>query len=104
MCIGPGENVLHDIRAERRAQDEQWGANRDHPDGTGSPEYQFYRNHYQAECQLKASNSAVTWDAILLEEVFEAMAELDPVKLRAELIDTAAVCAAWIEAIDRRTA
>jgi hypothetical protein len=43
-----------------------------------------------------------TWLLIALEEVFEALVEDDPVKLRAELVQAAAVLVAWIEAIDRR--
>lgn len=43
------------------------------------------------------------WDVILLEEVYEALAESDPAKLRAELIQAAAVCAAWIADLDSRT-
>jgi hypothetical protein len=44
------------------------------------------------------------WDGILLEEVYEALAEADPARLRAELIQVAAVCAAWIADIDSRGA
>lgn len=44
-----------------------------------------------------------TWLLIALEEVFEALAESDPAKLRAELVQSAAVHVAWIEAIDRRS-
>ncbi|MFZ3558139.1 hypothetical protein [Streptomyces sp. BH055] len=44
----------------------------------------------------------IAWDGILLEEVYEALAESDPAKLRAELIQTAAVCAAWVADIDSR--
>lgn len=44
------------------------------------------------------------WDGVLLEEVYEALAESDPAKLRAELIQVAAVCAAWISDIDQRPA
>jgi len=43
-----------------------------------------------------------TWEMILLEEVWEALAETDPVKLRAELIQVAAVAVAWVEDIDSR--
>ena len=46
-------------------------------------------------------SGAHSWDAILLEEVFEALAESDPVRRRAELVQVAAVAAAEIEAIDR---
>lgn len=42
------------------------------------------------------------WDGVLLEEVYEALAEPDPERLRAELVQVAAVCAAWISDIDRR--
>jgi hypothetical protein len=34
--------------------------------------------------------------------VEEAFAESDPTKLRAELIQVAAICAAWIHDIDQR--
>ena len=47
------------------------------------------------------ATGAHSWDAILLEEVFEALAEADPVRRRAELVQVAAVAAAEIEAIDR---
>lgn len=43
-----------------------------------------------------------TWTAILLEEVFEALAEGDPAGLRKELVQVAAVAVQWVEEIDRR--
>lgn len=43
------------------------------------------------------------WLHILREEVAEAFAETDPVALRGELVQVAAVAVAWAEAIDRRT-
>jgi malonyl CoA-acyl carrier protein transacylase len=46
----------------------------------------------------------VTWEHILTEEHYEAMAEEDPTRLREELIQVAAVAVAWVEAIDRRHA
>ncbi len=42
------------------------------------------------------------WRDILLEEVFEALAEEEPKELRKELVQVAAVAAQWVEAIDRR--
>lgn len=41
---------------------------------------------------------------MLLEEVAEAFAESDDARLRAELVQVAAVAQAWIESIDRRSA
>ena len=50
-----------------------------------------------------AEQGESTYRDILLEEVFKALACDDPAELRAELIQTAAVCVQWLEAIDRRT-
>jgi hypothetical protein len=42
------------------------------------------------------------WDGILLEEVYEALAESDPEKLRTELVQSMAVILNWLECISRR--
>jgi NTP pyrophosphatase (non-canonical NTP hydrolase) len=80
--------VLHEVEAERARQDEKWGE----------------QNCHDFE-----------WVSILAEEVGEAAAEAneanfhfgknrgDFTKLRAELVQVAAVAVAWIEAIDRRS-
>ncbi|MVO84152.1 hypothetical protein GPA10_05045 [Streptomyces sp. p1417] len=59
-----------------------------------------------AACPGSASgpHTHTAWDGVLLEEVYEALAESEPAKLRAELVQVAAVCAAWIADIDSRTA
>jgi hypothetical protein len=96
--------VLAEIAAERTAQDAKWGP-QNHIDGTR--EYGHYDQQTalaaKAACQLRAGAGCTTWRAILWEEVAEAFAEEDPALLRAELVQVAAVAAAWIEAIDRRT-
>ncbi len=53
-------------------------------------------------CRYQLLHVDVNWKTILLEEVAEAFAENDPATLRRELVQVAAVAAAWIEAIDRR--
>lgn len=102
-------DVLKAVAQERAAQDERWGP-QDHPDHTpteGLNNWPFY--HGVDAMDWKARNDARTrrgdlgWDGILLEEVFEACAETDPAKIRAELVQVAAVAVAWIEALDRRT-
>lgn len=45
-----------------------------------------------------------TWDTILREEVYEALAETDPKKRRVELVQVCAVAVAMIEQIDRELA
>jgi hypothetical protein len=102
--------VLADIRAERDRQDKRWGQ-QSLPDGTGSTSWPVpisargsrgQRDIAQARCRRAAKRGEVTWRHVLLEEVTEAFAESDRHKLRAELVQIAAVTAAWIEHIDRR--
>jgi hypothetical protein len=95
--------VLADISAERIAQDAKWGE-QNHPDGTGNKSQQDYADQARKWCEAAFGSGYGTWADVLAEEVAEANAERDPAKLRAELVQVAAVAAAWIEAIDRRTA
>jgi hypothetical protein len=107
-----------DVAAERARQDAKWGEQH-HPDGTGPdvrPLAALVANaHAQATApwlaarapsitDTKANAGQVTWRDILLEEVFEALAEDDPAHLRTELVQVAAVAQQWAEAIDRRAA
>jgi len=106
--------IAAEIIAERVAQDEKWGE-QNHPDGTGpthipafqAPGFERCSMEQLAYRQIRLTNRAIdegtlTWRDILLEEVFEALAESDPAKLHGELIQVAAVAAAWAECIDRR--
>lgn len=88
------------VRLERKRQDAKWGE-QNHPDGT-SLENEITAHAAKVVCQGKAADGIVTWVDILDEEVSEAFAETDPEKLKAELIQIAAVCKQWIECIDRR--
>jgi hypothetical protein len=105
-----GENgayALDDVAAERERQDAKWGQ-QNHPDGTGwvsvyggdREAAEDARNH----CARAFTAGHGTWRHILEEEVREAFAETDPLLLRTELIQVAAVATAWAEAIDRREA
>jgi hypothetical protein len=59
-------------------------------------------DNWKIQNQHRVENGDLTWDGILLEEVYEALAEADPVKLREELVQVAAVAASWVVALDRR--
>ena len=100
----PGmKQFAEDVDTERSAQLAKWGDQR-HPDGTaitGDGERAASARHV---CQTMAERGMVTWRDILHEEIQEAFAEDDPVALRAELVQSAAVIAAWISDIDRRNA
>lgn len=106
------QDVFEEVQDELNRQDEKWGE-QNHPNGTGPdhvmwPAVAVKVKSYGAiaDAAKQATDTAaklggLTYADILLEEVFEAMAEADAARLRAELIQSAAVCVAWIQKIDR---
>ncbi|MFZ3569456.1 hypothetical protein ACNYS0_21120 [Streptomyces sp. BH034] len=94
--------VLRQVLAERARQDIKFGE-QNHPDGTGNKSQQEYAESARNWCQSAFGAGYGTWADVLAEEVAEAKAEREPSRLRAELVQVAAVAVAWIEAIDRRT-
>lgn len=127
LLTTPGVKAFaEDIDAERQRQLAKWGEQH-HPD-IESRDIPIVTHHYYASradiwkqvnteratpstggrcvtCPDSANglHTHTAWDGILLEEVYEALAESDPATLRAELVQVAAVCAAWIADIDSRT-
>lgn len=108
--------VLWDVRQRRAAQFAQYGTNEALLDGTGPGAYWIpevldtvgytapgtetaFRRDYEA---YEAQHGAPTWMHLVREEVAEAFMEDDPVKLRDELLDVAALCVSWIEKLDAR--
>ena len=92
-------DVCNWIFDERERQDKKWGE-QNHPDGT-SAEYRWIADAYRESCELSSRAGELTWHDILMEEVFEALAETDPEKLELELIQAAAVIVAWVEKLRR---
>jgi hypothetical protein len=97
----PIDRVLDEVYTERVTQNTKWGE-QNHPDGTGGPSRVADADGMRQWTNMQAAEKTLAWIDILEEEVAEALAETDPAKLRAELVQVAAVAAAWIEAIDRR--
>ena len=104
--------VLGDVKAERARQFARYGSNTDLDDGTGEPwllplsledprhiEASF-RTDYEVYEALH--DGKPTWMHLVREEVAEAFAEEDPARLRAEIIQIAALCVSWAEKIDAR--
>ncbi|MFD9948807.1 hypothetical protein ACFWYW_46850 [Nonomuraea sp. NPDC059023] len=116
-----------EIRDELARQDATWGQ-QDHPD-LDPRDYDFVtRNEYAFRAQRwkdineERTRTTVTpgycrghsdyvtphphtaWDGILLEEVYEALAEPDPDKLYTELVQVEAVARQWRAALRRRAA
>ncbi|WP_051819247.1 hypothetical protein [Streptomyces sp. NRRL S-920] len=106
-------SILDEIKAERARQDAQFGE-QNHPDMAGDTTTQCearemfdewavnYRTINSGTLDARDADRRLDWTGILLEEVYEALAESDPARIRAELVQVAAVAAAWIECIDRR--
>lgn len=94
------ESVLAEVLGERRRQDAKWGE-QNHPDGTGRYGDKFAAVEARKICDAASGDGSLTYRDILREEVAEAFAESDPAKLRAELIQVAAVCMQWVEKLDR---
>jgi protein involved in temperature-dependent protein secretion len=89
------------VDAERQAQLAKFGEQH-HPDGTGDTWDQLTATDARQACQHATEQGTLAWRDILGEEVYEAFAESDPAALRAELVQVAAVCAAWISDLDQR--
>lgn len=118
-CYWRLDDALKQIRSERERQAVKHGDQSQLPDGTGHTAgrawlllqpfghvgYGRMARLAREETDLRSQaqgDGSVTFADILLEEVFEALAESEPAKLRAELVQVAAVAVQWIEAIDRR--
>ncbi|MEU9972323.1 hypothetical protein [Streptomyces sp. NPDC051014] len=105
----PGlRRFAEDVDTERQAQLTK-SVEQHHPDGTG-PAIEVFPGWAALDlvaaarglCQLHADQDVVTWRDIFGEAACEALAESDPVALRKELVQVAAVCAAWIADLDSR--
>ncbi|MGW1949113.1 NUDIX hydrolase [Streptomyces sp. NPDC001940] len=92
---------LVDLDAERQRQLKKFGEQH-HPDGTGNKSQQEDADRARSWCESAFASGYGTWSDVLAEEVAEVNAERDHAKLRAELVQVSAVCAAWIADIDSR--
>lgn len=105
--------VLMDVAAERYRQIDRYGSNDDLEDGTG-PETRWLLpfttiSAEAIEAELRSDYEDYdlemgkpTWCHLVREELAEAFKESDPVRLREELVQVAALCVSWIESMDAR--
>lgn len=96
-------DLADEVVAERIEQLEKWGR-QDHPSFLGETDLRKYasqESYYKQINDARVKADKLCWDTILLEEVFEALAEPDPSLRRAELIQVAAVALAEVESLDR---
>lgn len=107
-------SIYDEIIAERARQDAKWGEQNWPSVGTycdaRAPEIaaEVFEIPTEAQakfmCQQATASGELTFAHIAIEELCEAVAAPDDVARRAELVQLAAVCVQWIEAIDRRAA
>lgn len=98
------EGILNEVAGERMNHLDKWGV-QDHPSFrylTDVSEFKKKADYYKAIWEARKRMDVMSWDVILLEEVYEACSEPDDALRRAELVQVAAVAVAEIEAIDRR--
>jgi hypothetical protein len=96
-------HVLGEVHGERTKQDLKWGEQNHEQSHSASMrrEYGIRAQSWKDVNALLVKQGQLTWDGVLLEEVYEALAEADPAKQREEVLQVAAVAVAMIECIDR---
>lgn len=90
-------DLLSAILAERAWQEKKF-PDQVLPYGT-SEGFVTEANVYRAMTEAASESGEVTWRHVLLEEVYEALAETDVALLRVELVQVAAVCLRILEQI-----
>lgn len=107
---GHVKDVLNDVFDEVARQDEKWGE-QNHPyfsnDGRMSvtlTPYPEVEKSFKEFNDRAVSNGTIGWDSILLEELFEALAQagVNDQEYEYELVHTAAVCVAMVLANRRK--
>lgn len=107
--MGLVKDALTEVLHEVYRQDSKYGEP-NHPLGFGPDKqlggiwrYSYLAEVTKAECKANGPGED-TWAAVLLEEVFEALAESNPARARVELIQVAAVAVQAALSIDRQGA
>lgn len=95
--------ILQEVKMERCRQDRLWGE-QNHPIVVPLeiPKYAKVAEQKKCWCDEMTKSDMLTWADILLEGVYEVLAEEDECKQRTELIQVAAVAVAMVEYLDRK--
>lgn len=101
--------IWNSVLAERDRQEHLWGE-QNHPDvplvlpATKRGLHRAESEKWKTLNARRVKMGHLAWDGILLEEIYEALAESDPDKLRTELVQSMAVILNWLECVERRSA
>ena len=96
--------VIAEVIQERQRQHAKWGEQNLESFELSQPLYSQReklraRRHWNDE--HNSDGKPLTFKAILEEEFLEVICERDPARLRAELLQVAAVAIQWVEKLDR---
>jgi hypothetical protein len=96
------QHLTFEVIHERERQDKRFGPAdaRGYALGTGQPGDAEALTAARARYAALDAHGAITWRAVIDEELCEVFAESDPVRVRAEAIQAAAALLAMVEAID----
>lgn len=100
----PTDDVLMDVARERQRQRDRFGL-QSYPDTSETPTLVLDELEAKMLCIEAQQSGMLSWTHLLGEDVAEAISEAmagRPDLLRDALIETAATCCAWVEALDRR--
>lgn len=82
------------VDEERQHQLAQWG-DQHRPNGTGEDFHVLAAEGIKQSVQRAEASGGANWRQVLMEETAEVFAENNPTALLAELVQVAAVAAAW---------
>lgn len=104
LTIIARQHIFDAIDSERDRQDRLHPGTTHIPDGTGGERLELFLIAARGGYERAKAEGRLTHAHILAEEFGEAMVEKDQAKLRTELIEVAACCVKWVEAIEARKA
>lgn len=95
-------HMISELNEEIKRQNIKWGE-QNHPviHKEWADSYKLEADGYRIDCDYYAKEGHVTWGDILLEEVYEALAETNTDKQIEEFIQVAAVALQIAASIDR---
>jgi hypothetical protein len=101
--MGIRGTIYKEFSKERNRQEAKWGP-QSHP--MFNPEHLSrniaLRKSYQDSCDDATKEKKLTWEDILLEEVWEALSEESPYRQWEELIHVGAVVTSMLEDLHRK--
>lgn len=98
------DDLLARVRKEREDNIAKWGVqtHESYRGETARRQYEKNEAHFKKIWDAQKAKGRRTWDVILLEEVYEAVSELDPEERIYELVQVAAMALAEAESITLR--